>query len=880
MFNLGSVFHKNRAEKQMDDELRFHLEKQIEQNIAQGMSPKEARYAALRQFGNVSSMQEECRDRWNVRFIEELARDLRYGLRQLRRNPGFTTVAILTLALGIGANTAIFSIVNGVLLKPLPYPQPSHLMTVWGRFTGIGLPEDRNWISAPEFRDLKEFSHCFTGLAAMDNATFNIAGGGRPERIQGAFVSPSFFSILGVDPVRGRAFTPEEGEPGNNQELLLSYGLWQRRFGGDPGIVGRTLDVNGYSAAIVGVLPKGFSYPFDAAMWQPLAFSPSQLAPDNRGNHGLQVLARIRADLTLAQARDDMQRVTRAIVERNPDYPYARFNFKVLLVPLLTQTVGDVRTALWVLCGAVGFVLLIACVNMASLLLGRASAREHEMAVRISLGASPRRIIRQLLAESVLLSSIGGLAALLIAPFALHEIIMVAGVSLPRMANVKVDGSVLLFTMAISLLAGVLFGLAPAFHSVRRVPYEELKGGGRGGSERGSSGRLRRVLVICEIALSLALLAGAGLLLRSFVKVLGVDTGFHAGKVLTMRVALPEKRYSTSEQRQTFYHEILDRIERLPGVEAAGATAALPISGQGGSGTTTIDTQEVPPDKTTPEADLRPVTPGYFKAIGMTLIRGRFFTDADSAHSAPVAIIDDSLARTFFHDENPIGKRLRLGGRGSKAPWMTIVGVVAHVRYRSLETPSRVQVYWPEAQMPSGAMSLAIRTSVSPLSLVPAVEREVLSVDPNQPVYDIRTMEQLRSQWLAQRFLSLLLVGLFAAIALGLAAVGIYGVMAHSVTRRTHEIGIRMALGAEKRDILKMLVGQGFRLSLVGVIIGIAGALGLTRFLSSLLFGITPTDPATFIAVSLILITVALLACYIPARRAAKVDPMVALRYE
>ncbi|MEJ2009499.1 MAG: ABC transporter permease [Acidobacteriota bacterium] len=442
------------------------------------------------------------------------------------------------------------------------------------------------------------------------------------------------------------------------------------------------------------------------------------------------------------------------------------------------------------------------------------------------------------------------------------------------------DGWVLLFTLAISVLTGILFGLVPAFHSARRVPYQDLKEGGRTGGEGGASGRVRRVLVVCEVALSLALLAGAGLLLRSFVKVLGVDAGFHSGKVLTMHVALPEKRYSTSEQRQTFYHEILDRIDRLPGVEAAGATVALPISGQGGSGTTTIDTQEVPPDKTFPEADWRPVTPGYFKAIGMTLVRGRFFTDADTSHSAPVAIIDDSLARTFFRHENPIGKRLRLGGSGSKAPWMTIVGVVAHVRYRSLEAPSRVQVYWPEAQMPSGSMSLAIRTSVSPLSLVPAVEKAILSVDPNQPVYDVRTMEQLRSEWLSQRFLSLLLVGLFAGIALALAAVGIYGVMAYSVTRRTHEIGVRMALGAERRDVLRLVIGQGLKLALIGVCVGVAAALALTRFLASLLYGVKPTDPLTFVAVSLVLIAVALAACYIPARRATRVDPMEALRYE
>ena len=655
-----------------------------------------------------------------------LLQDLKYGLRMHGRNPGFTAVAVLTLALGIGANTAIFSLVNGVLLKPLPYPQPGQLMTVWGRFTGIGLPGDRNWISAPEFRDIKELSHSFSGLAAMSGVNFNIEGGAAPEHVEGAIVSPGFFSILGIQPARGRAFTSEESQPGRDQKLVLSYGLWQRRFGGDAAVVGRPMDVNGRSMTIVGVMPKGFNYPPPAEMWQPLAFSKDDLAPDRRGSHGLRLLARIKPSLTLAQARDDMQRVTRTMVEQNPDYPYARFNFKVLLVPLLTQTVGDVQTALWVLCGAVGFVLLIACVNIAGLLLGRSSVRAREMAVRISLGASRRRIIRQLLVESILLSSVGGLAGLLIAPFALHGIIQMAGVTLPRMADVKVDGWVLLFALAVSLLTGLLFGLAPAFHSASGSPYQDLKEGGRTGSESGASGRLRRVLVTCEIALSLALLVGAGLLLRSFVKVLGVDPGFHSDQVLTLRVSLPGKRYSKPEQIQTFFHDALLRIRRLPGVEAAGGTAVLPLQNVGGSGTTTIDTQEVPPDKAAPEADWRPVTPGYFKAIEMTLVRGRFFTDADTEHSAPVAIVDASLVRTFFRDENPIGKRLHLGGHGSKHPWMTIVGVVSHVRYTPIGAPSRVQVYWPEAQRPYHSLSLAIRTSVSPLSLVPADRKSVV----------------------------------------------------------------------------------------------------------------------------------------------------------
>jgi putative ABC transport system permease protein len=805
--------------------------------------------------------------------------DVRYGARVLVKAPGFTAVAVLTLALGIGANTAIFSIVNGVLLKPLPYPEPQKLVTVWGRFTGIGLPDDRNYISAPEFRDIQDLNHSFSEVAAMTNASFNIAGAS-PERIEGAAVSPDLFPMLGIQPAIGRVFTPEEARPGRDQELLLGYGLWTRRFGSDPGVVGRTLSVNGRSMVIVGVLPKGFDYPLKAEMWRPLAFAPQDLAPEDRGNHGYLVLARVKPSLTMEQARSDMASASRKMVAQNPTYPYAKFDFALLIVPLLEQTVGDVQAALWVLVGAVGFVLLIACVNIASLMLGRASAREREMAIRTALGARRTRIVRQLLTESLLLAGLGGLAGLTLAPFALHEIVQIGNVALPRMANVKIDGGVLLFTIAITFLTGIIFGLFPAWQSARGTPYAELKEGGRGSTEGGSSGRIRQVLVICETALSVVLLVGAGLLMHSFLRVLGVDPGFHADRVLTMSVSLPDQTYSKPQQVTAFYREVLRRIDSLPGVQAAGATAALPLSGQGSSGTITIDTQAVAMDKRTPEADWRPVMPDYFKAIGIRVLSGRGFTESDSEAAAPVAIIDETLAHDFFPGEDAVGKRLHLGGMGSKSPWRTIVGVVAHVHYRELEAPSRVQLYWPEAQLPFNTMSLAIRISVNPLSLSGAVQQQILSVDPSQPVYQVRSMEQLRSDWLSQRFLALLLVGLFAALAVILAAVGIYGVMSYAVTRRTHEMGIRMALGAQPRDILGMILSQGTALMGIGLGAGIVAALGLTRLMSALLYGVTATDPLAYLGGGALLAVVALAACYVPARRATRVDPMVALRYE
>jgi putative ABC transport system permease protein len=812
--------------------------------------------------------------------METFLKDIRYAVRMLAKSPGFTAVAVLTLALGIGANTAIFSVMNGVLLRPLPYPEPQQLALVWGRFTGIGLPKDRNWFSAPEFRDVRELNNSLSDIAAMTDASFNVTAGGMAERVEGAAVSPSLFSILGLRPVAGRVFLPEESQPGQDQVLLLGYGLWQRRFGGDPDVVGRKLSVNGRPMVVVGVLPKGFDYPLNAEMWQPLAFTPDDLGPNNRGNHGYMVLARIKPNLTLAQARADMQAVTRTIIERNSDYPYRNFHFALELVPLLEETVGDVRAALWVLTGAVGFVLLIACVNVASLLLGRASAREKEIAIRTALGAGRMRIVRQLLTESMLLAFLGGAAGLLLAPFALTEIIRMGAVALPRMPEVRMDGAVLFFTMAITLGTGVLFGLAPALQVSRRTHFEDLKEGGRGQTTGRPSNRLRRVLVAAETAFTVILLVGAGLLMRSFLRVLGVDPGFQADRVLTMRVSLPQEKYAKPEQVRAFFSEILRRVAQLPGAEAAGATAALPLSGLGNSGTTTADTRALPPEQTTPEADWRPVTPGYFQAMGIPLIRGRYIEDRDSETGAPVAVIDDTFARAYWPNEDPVGKRVRLGGRRSTAPWMTIVGVVGHVHYRALEAPSRVQLYWPEAQRPYNTMSLAIRTARQPLALAPAVEQEIRAVDPDQPVYQVRTMQQLKSEWVSQRFLALLLVGLFAGAALALAAVGIYGVMAYSVTQRTHEIGIRVALGAGPGNVLRMILAQGAGLTGMGLAAGIGVALILTRLMKSLLYGVSATDPLAYLAGVVVLFGVALLACWLPARRATRVDPIVALRYE
>jgi putative ABC transport system permease protein len=808
-----------------------------------------------------------------------LLQDLRYAFRTLAKNPSFTAVAVLTLALGIGANTAIFSVVNGVLLHPLPYPDPDRLVMVWMRFTDIGLPNDRNSVSAPEFRDLKESNRSFAGLAAIGGDVFNLGVQGTPQRIEGADVSPSLFSVLGVQARLGRTFLAEEAQPGRNKVVVLSDGLWKRAFGGDPGVVGRMISINGSTALVVGVMPPGFEFPRQAEMWAPLAFTPQDLSPDNRGNHSYGVLARIKPEWSLAQAMADMETVSNNIIQQNLDYPYRRFNFTVLLSPLLKETVGDAKTPLWMLMGAAGLVLLIACANVAGLLLARAEVRRKETAIRVSLGAGRSRIVGQLLTESVLLSSIGGLVGLALAPQILKGVGTLGATALPRAADVRIDVAVLAFTTAVSFSVGILFGLAPALQTLGGPRFDTLKEGGRSSGAGAGRHRLLKALVVGETAISLVLLAGAGLLLKSFVRILEVRPGFEPAGVLTMRVSLPEQKYSRPEQVRAFYSKLVERVQGLPGVQAAGAVNILPLSGENQSGTVSVDTRAVPPDQTTPEADWRAVTPGFFKALRIPLIRGRYVDEQDTETSPPVAVVDETLAHAYWPNENPIGKRLKRGGQSTE-PWMTVVGVVGHVRYRTLTAPSRVEVYWPESQSPNSDMGLAIRTSGDPLSLASTVQKVVQEADPDQPVYRVATMRDLMADSVAGQRLAMILLAVFAGLAVLLAAIGTYGVLAYSVAQRTHEIGIRIALGAERRDVLRMVLGEGAKMALVGVAIGLVAAFGLTRLMANMLFGVSAHDPPSFAGVAGLLILVALAACYIPARRAMKVDPMVALRYE
>ncbi len=812
--------------------------------------------------------------------METLLSDIRYALRTLTKAPAFALVAVLALALGIGANTAIFSVVNAVLLRPLPYPEPEKLVKIWMRFTGIGIPDDRNWVSPPELRDLREYSRAFSGIAAIGSASFNITGTGTPERVEGVAVSAELFRILGVQPLAGRLFLPEEEQPGRDNVVLLGYGLWKRRFGGDLSIAGKTISLNGRNHTVAGVLPPGFQYPEDVEIWRPLAFTPDQLSPNYRGSHGLQVQARIQPGLSYEQALADMQSVSRRIIELNRSYPYERFNFTVLLSPLLDETVGDIRTALWVLMGAVGFVLLIACANIANLLLARATGRQREMAIRAALGAGQSRIIRQLLTESLLLAFAGGAAGLLVAKWGLNALTALASSSFPRVTGAALDARVLAFTVFVSVATGVLFGLAPAWESARSITHESLKEGGRGASAGMMSQRLRRALVVAEVALSLTLLVGAGLLLRSFLKLLDVESGFRAGGVLTARLALPQAKYPGPAQVRSFYRDFVERAAHIPGVDAAGAINSLPLSGSGGSGTTTVDTEAVPPGQRTPEADWRIVTPGYFQAMGIPLLSGRFFDERDTDTSQQVAVIDETMANTYWPNQDAVGQRIKRGGGQSTQPWRTVVGVVRHVRHRTLEARSRVTLYMAHAQNPSSAMSLAVHTSTDPRSLAATLQKQVLAIDPDQPVYSVKTMQELMADSLARRRLSMTLLAIFAGAAMLLAAIGIYGVMSYSVSQRAHEMGIRMALGAGRLDLVRLVLGQSLLLTGGGILLGAAGALALTRLMASLLFGVRAADPPTFLLVAAGLALVALVASYLPARRATQVDPVDALRQE
>ncbi len=868
--------NRRRAEAELEEEIRAHLELETEENIEAGMSAEEARYAARRAFGNLTLTKEDSRTMWGLRSFETLLQDVRFGVRMLVKSPTFTIVAVIALALGIGANTAIFSVINTVLLRPLPYKDPERLVMVWEDDSKHGYPRDTPAVA--NYMDWREQNQSFEAMAAMADQSFNLTGMGEPERIDGQRVSANLFSLMGVEPQLGRGFSPEEDQPGAGRVVIISNGLWQRRFGGDRTIVGKTLDLNGESYQVVGVMPTQFQFPRrEVDLWVPIAFTPQQAA--NRGSHYLQVIARLKPGVAVQQAQADMSSIAARLQQQ---YPEQNTQLGAVVIPLHEQVTGDMRPALLVLLGAVGFVLLIACANVANLLLARAAARQKEIAVRVALGASRLRLIRQFLTESILLAVIGGVLGLLLSFWGINLLKSFIPDTIAQARTITIDAKVLGFTLLVSLLTGLIFGLAPATQASKFNLNETLKEGGRDSSAGSRGNRIRAMLVVAEVAVSLILLIGAGLLINSFLRLRNVDPGFRAENLLTMQVVLPKQKYSDQARRSAFYTELLRRVESLPGVKSAAVTTNLPLYRQGNSIGLSIEGRPDPIGQR-PSVTTRVISQRYFSTMGIQLLQGREFGDQDRIDSPAVAVVSETMARRFWPGESPLGKRVTPSTPDTAAPedWITVVGVVKDVHQFDLVADPKPQMYLSYVQAEFfEPRDLVVSTSVDPLSMTSAVRGAVWEIDKDQPVSNIRTMKEIVSESVARQRFSMLLLGIFAGLALVLAAVGIYGVMSYSVAQRTREIGLRMALGAQKWDVLRLVVGQGLKLVLIGIAIGLVAAFVLTRVMSSLLFGISATDPTTFIAISLVLISVAVLASFIPARRATKVDPMIALRYE
>jgi putative ABC transport system permease protein len=869
-------FRRGLTEKKLDAELRFHLEQQIADYIAAGMKPEEAGRRARLEFGGLDQMKEECRDVGSAHFVETLFQDVRYGVRQLRRSPGFTVIAILTLALGIGANTVIFSAVNGVLLRPLPYPNSNRLAQVWS--TNPHTDRWGDWVSYPDFVDWRAQNKVFEDLVAYRTWLTNITGGDHPEALFAVLASSSLFSVLQSQPLLGRSFLPDEDKPGHNRVVVLSDALWRSRFGSDPHLVGKTVVINGESYTVIGIMPPHFRFPLNPpeglvpSAWLPVGLDPSQ---SDRGSHNYRVVGRLRPGVTPSQAQADMEAIARNLAQS-----YAADQGLGIKVAGLEENVtSEVRPALLVLLGAVGLVLLIACANVGNLLLSRAVARQREVALRLAIGANRSRIVKQMLTESVLLALIGGGVGLLLAFLGLSFLIKLAP-SVPRLHESTVDGRVLIFCSLLSLATGILFGLVPAFQASSIDLNEALKQSGP--SRRlGSGPRLRRMVAVAETALALMLLIGAGLLIRSFVRLSNVELGFNPRNVLTAMIMLPESRYSAPNRQAAFFKEAIRRIEALPGVESVAAADSVPLV-TNDTGSVSVEGQPEPTlDGVWTQAERPKITPGYFRAMGIPLLRGRTFTWADNETSLPVAIVSEAAARLYWPNEDPIGKRVSESDESEgRIVWRQVIGVVGDVRQDGLADKVRPSVYTPLSQLPMPFAALIVKSRMDPQSLADPVRRQVMAVDKDQPLFSIQTMQEVVADSVSNRAFQTVLLSLFAAVAMTLATIGIYGVMSHSAAQRTREIGIRMALGAQKRDTLKLVVSQGMFLALLGVSIGVIGALALTRFMSSLLYGVKPTDPMTFIGVSLVLAAVSLVASYVPARRATKVDPMVALRHE
>lgn len=806
--------------------------------------------------------------------MDSFLRDIRYGVRSLMRRPTLTIIAIITLAIGIGANSAIFSVVNALLIKPLPFPELERIVAIWETQPGRGVA--RNEASMANYLDWRTQNHTCEQMGLYRWWSTNLTGGERPERILGFQVTGNFLDVLGVKPALGRGFATDEDQPGKDAVAILTHGLWQRLFGGDPGIVNKAITLNGVTRTVIGVMPEGFNYPAGVEVLAPLTITP-ELAR-SRQSHSYYVVGRLKPNVSLSRAQADL-----ATIASRLEKAYAESNtgWGIVVYPIVEDAVRLYKTAVLALMAAVGFVLLIVCANVANLMLARAAGRQKEMALRAALGAGRWRLVRQLLTESVMLALVGGALGVLIAHWGVDLLRTLnpgkAAQFVPGWDRLGVNPAVLAFNLGLSLLTGLLFGLAPAWQISKTDLNNALKEGGR----QSSFGfhRLRSLLVISEVALSLMLLVSAGLLMRTVLVLLKTEPGFNPNNVMTMRLNLPGTRYKDQAQRLAFYQELLRRVQSLPGVESAAAVNYLPLGGSNSSDSFLVEGIPDPPPGQEFIGRYRNCTPDYFRTMGIPVLKGRSFTDQDKAGATPVIIVNETMAQKYWPDADPIGKRVRLNAPLNEAPWMQVVGVVKDVKH-NLQTPITTDYYLPHAQDSWSSMVLVARTEGDPQSVASQMRQQVWALDKDQPVYDVQTMEQVRSFSVSLYSFSAGSLGLFAAIALLLAAIGIYGVMSYAVMQRTQEIGIRMALGARAADVLKLVVKNGMSLALLGVVAGLAGAFALTRLLQSLLFGITPTDALTFAVVTFGLLLIALLACYIPARRATKVDPLVALRYE
>jgi predicted permease len=878
-------------EAEIVEELSQHLEDQHEQALSDGATEEDARESVLTELSQTdvlasslkrverrapqNSIQMGTERKTNM--LADLSQDVRYGARMLLKNPGFTAIAVLALALGIGANSAIFSVVNGLLLRPLPYKNPNQLVVIWENATHLGFP--KNTPSPANFLDWQKQATVFDGMGAFAERTFNLTGVGEPERLEGRRVSANLFSLLGVQPILGRSFVPEDDKPGT-KVALLNESLWKRRFGSDPAVIGRSLALNGESYTVVGVLPNSVRLPafgtWRDQVWVPMAFPAEEAA--QRGNHFLEVIGRMKPGVTLAQARAEMETITGRLAQQ---YPEDNTRISSVVNPLHEEIVGNMKPALLILLGAVAFVLLIACANVANLLLARAAARHKEIALRLALGADRIRLTKQLLVESVMLSLLGAAVGLLLAYAGLQVLTRFIPPDVAHAEMITIDAKVLVFTLIVALVTGLIFGLAPASQATHFNLNDTLKEGGRdsGAGPRGK--RLRSALVIAEVAVSFILLIGAGLLINSFMHLRNLDPGFRADHLLALNVDLSEVKYPDTARRTAFFDEVVRRIQALPGVRSVAVAGNLPFTYNGDSMPIGVEGLPDPPPDQWPDVIWRTVGPNYFSTMGIPLVRGRDFTDQDTLDTTLGVVISEKTAKHYWPNEDPIGKRLKPGSTAGSSPWRTVIGVVKDVRQNDFVAEPKMQMYFSFRQVRTlMANALVVRTTVDPLSLATSVRNSVWAVDKDQTVANMDSMEHIVAGAVARQRFSMLLLAIFAGVALVLAAVGIYGVMSYSVAQQTREIGIRMALGAQRSDVLKMTIKQGLQLVGLGLAIGLAAAFILTRVMATLLFGISATDPFTFVTISLVLLAVAMLATYIPSLRAMRVDPMVALRYQ